>query len=62
MTPKQKIKAAKNVYVGTLFDTYDINYVRVTKKALRDEIKYGFNGELDDEKFVLRDDLDLYIN
>ena len=26
------------------------------------EIKYGFNGELDDEKFVLRDDLDLYIN
>tara|TARA_R110000744_G_scaffold54142_1_gene115106 strand:+ start:1873 stop:2088 length:216 start_codon:yes stop_codon:yes gene_type:complete len=61
-TPSAKIKVAKNVFVATQFSEHDVNYVRVTKKALKDEIKYAFNLELDNDKFVLRDNLDLYIN
>ena len=61
-TPSAKIKSARNVFVATQFSEHDVDYVRVSKKALKDAIKNGFNVELDNDKFVLRDNLDLYIN
>jgi hypothetical protein len=61
-TPSAKIKVAKNVFVATQFSDHDVHYVRVTKNALRSAIGNGFNIEVDNDKFVLRDNLDLYIN
>jgi len=61
MTPKQKIKLAKNVYVGTRFNNDCGHHVRITKVALKDAIKYG-GAILDNDYFHLTNDLDLYIN
>ena len=61
MTIHQQITAAKNVFVATQFSEHDIDYVRVSKKSLKDAIKNS-GVELDNDKFVLRDNLDLYIN
>ena len=52
MTPKQKIKLAKNVYVGTRFNNDCGHHVRITKVALKDAIKYG-GAILDNDYFHL---------
>jgi hypothetical protein len=65
MTPKQKIKVAKNIYIGTRFNNGCGHHVRITKVALKDAIKYG-GAILDNDYFVLIDNpykgKDLYIN
>ena len=64
MTIKQKIKKARYVFVWVLIYTEDGEYIETSKanvlrllKAIPVNFKY-----IDQDKFVLRDDGDLYIN
>ena len=64
MTIKQKIKKARYVFVWVLIYTDDGEYIETSKasvlrllKAIPVNFKY-----IDQDKFVLREDGDLYIN
>jgi len=64
MTIKQKIKKARYVFVWVLIYTEDGEYIETSKanvlrllKAIPVNFKY-----IDQDKFVLREDGDLYIN
>mgnify|MGYP003150557906 FL=1 len=64
MTIKQKIKKARYVFVWVLIYTDDGEYIETSKasvlrllKAIPENFKY-----IDQDKFVLREDGDLYIN
>jgi hypothetical protein len=60
MTIKQMIKKANYVFVWVLVYGEDGEYIRVSKTA----INFPLNkiNDFDKEKFVLREDGDLYIN
>ena len=64
MTIKQKIKKARYVFVWVLIYGDDGEYIETSKasvlrllKAIPENFKY-----IDQDKFVLREDGDLYIN
>jgi hypothetical protein len=64
MTIKQKIKKARYVFVWVLIYDDDGEYIETSKasvlrllKAIPENFKY-----IDQDKFVLREDGDLYIN
>ena len=60
MTIQQKIRKAKNVFVWVVVYDGDGEYIQTSKA----NVVRGINSfeMLDKEKFVLRDDGDLYIN
>ena len=60
MTIQQKIRKAKNVFVWVVFYDGDGEYIQTSKA----NVVRGINSfeMLDNEKFVLREDGDLYIN
>ena len=60
MTIQQKIRKAKNVFVWVVVSDGDGEYIQTSKA----NIVRGINDVemLDNEKFVLREDGDLYIN
>ena len=60
MTIQQKIRKAKNVFVWVVVYDGDGEYIQTSKA----NIVRGINNfeMLDNEKFVLREDGDLYIN
>ena len=60
MTIQQKIRKAKNVFVWVVVYDGDGEYIQTSKA----NIVRGINDieMLDNEKFVLREDGDLYIN
>ncbi len=60
MTIQQKIRKAKNVFVWVVVYDGDGEYIQTSKA----NIVRGINDVemLDNEKFVLREDGDLYIN
>ena len=64
MTIKQKIKKARYVFVWVLIYDEDGEYIETSKanvlrllKAIPENFKY-----IDQDKFVLREDGDLYVN
>ena len=64
MTIKQKIKKARYIFVWVLIYDDDGEYIETSKasvlrllKAISENFKY-----IDQDKFVLREDGDLYIN
>ena len=60
MTIQQKIKKAKNVFVWVVVYDGDGEYIQTSEA----NVVRGINSfeMLDNEKFVLREDGDLYIN
>ena len=60
MTIQQKIRKAKNVFVWVVVYDGDGEYIQTSKA----NVVRGINSfeMLDNEKFVLREDADLYIN
>ena len=60
MTIKQMIKKANKVFVWVIVYDGDGEYIRVSKTAINFPSKTINN--FDKEKFVLREDGDLYVN
>jgi predicted ATP-dependent endonuclease of OLD family len=60
LTIKQMIKKAKNCFVWVVVYDGDGEYIRVSKTALN--FPNQFIDNFDKEKFVLREDGDLYVN
>ena len=60
MTIQQKIRKAKNVFIWVVVYDGDGEYIQTSKA----NVVRGINSfeMLDNEKFVLREDGDLYIN
>jgi hypothetical protein len=62
MTVRQKIKKARYVFGWVMLDEHDGKYLQVQKQSILEAIKDFEKEDLDDDRFVIRDDGDLYIN
>jgi hypothetical protein len=61
MTIQQKIRKAKNVFVWVVVYDGDGEYIETSKAKLVNALRSRFE-DLDESKFVLREDGDLYVN
>tara|TARA_S200002703_G_scaffold159653_1_gene173919 strand:+ start:1836 stop:2021 length:186 start_codon:yes stop_codon:yes gene_type:complete len=61
MTIQQKIRQAKNVFVWVIIYDGDGEYIEVSKSKLINVLKSNFEN-LDQSRFVLREDGDLYVD
>lgn len=61
MTIQQKIRQAKNVFVWVIVYDGDGEYIETSKSKLLNAIRSNYE-DLDQSKFVLREDGDLYVN
>ena len=63
MTIQQKIRKAKNVFVWVDIYHGDGEYIEVSKSKLTNVLRSIKDFDLvDDNKFILREDGDLYVN
>jgi hypothetical protein len=63
MTIQQKIRQAKNVFVWVDIYYGDGEYIEVSKSKLTNVLRSIKDFDLvDDNKFILREDGDLYVN
>ena len=61
MTIQQKITKAKSVFVWVIVYDGDVEYVETSKAKLVNALR-SHPEALDESKFVLREDGDLYVN
>ena len=61
MTIQQRITKAKSVFVWVIVYDGDGEYVETSKAKLVNALRSRFE-DLDESKFVLREDGDLYVN
>ena len=61
MTIQQKITKAKSVFVWVIVYDGDGEYIETSKAKLVNALRSRFE-DLDESKFVLREDGDLYVN
>ena len=63
MTIQQKIRQAKNVFVWVDIYDGDGEYIEISKSKLTNVLRSIKDFDLvDDNKFILREDGDLYVN
>ena len=59
---EKMLKKAKSVFIYGQISDHEGQYFRISKTAVRQAIKNWNSEELDLNRFVLRDNQDLYIN
>jgi hypothetical protein len=59
---EKMLKKAKSVFIYGQISDYEGQYFRISKTAVKQAVEGWTDEEFDLNRFVLRDDQDLYIN